>query len=161
MHRHIRSGITAAALLLIASCADPASPSFIPPSTTSTTTTTTSTTTTTTTLPPMTTSTTHPAAPTTTVASAPTSNPCPYTALIHTIFGDAGDWATAIAWRESRCIANVQNSEGASGLMQLMLPLHAQLFIDTCGSVNWADPECNLRTAYALYRSSGTNPWRL
>lgn len=149
------------ALLLLAACADPATPSVLPVPTSSTTTTTTTTPPSTTTLPPMTTTSTLPAAPTTTtVASAPTINGCQYAARIHEIFGPAGDWATAIAWRESRC-TNVQNSEGASGVFQLMLPLHAQLFIDTCGAVNWADPDCNIRTAFALYASSGTAPWRL
>lgn len=143
-----------AALTITACTSSPAAP---PPTTTEPTTTTT---TTTTTMPPTTTTTTtRPAAPRPQVSASAQSS-CQYSARIHEVFGPAGDWATAIAWRESRC-TSVQNSEGASGLFQLMLPLHAQLFITTCGTVNWADPDCNIRTAYALYQRAGTQPWAL
>lgn len=100
--------------------------------------------------------------PTTYVTQAASNgSPCQYSDLIHSIFGPDGDWATAIAYRESRCIPTARNSSGASGLFQLMLPLHSQLFIDTCGAVDWTNPECNIRTAYSLFRSSGRSPWNL
>lgn len=154
MYRHTRPLL---AVLALTACTTTAKPAVPPTSTTST-----PPTTTTTTMPPTTT-----VPPTTSTTAAPAPRPvsasntsCEYATRIHEVFGPAGDWATGIAWRESRC-TSVQNSEGASGLFQLMLPLHSQLFIDTCGSVAWADPDCNIRTAYALYQRAGTAPWAL
>jgi soluble lytic murein transglycosylase-like protein len=93
--------------------------------------------------------------------AASNGSPCQYSDLIHQIFGPDGDWATAIAYRESRCIPTARNASGASGLFQMMLPLHSQLFINVCGSVDWTNPECNVRAAYALFKGSGRSPWNL
>ena len=124
---------------------------------------TTSTTTTSTTLPaPL-----PPAPPSSTTAappaqvSAPPNTSCSTADLIRAIWpDDVEEWAIGIAWRESRC-SNVQNSEGASGQFQLMIPMHSALMSAVCGSADWANAECNIRTALKLYEGSGKRPWAL
>lgn len=83
---------------------------------------------------------------------------CAYSGLIHEIFGAAGDWATSIAWRESRCDPGASNSSGAHGLFQMLG--HHDIFV-RIGCLNEFDPTCNARAAFALYQGSGAGPWRL
>ena len=93
--------------------------------------------------------------------SAPPNTSCSTQDLIRAIWpDDVEDWAIGIAWRESRC-SNVQNSEGASGQFQLMIPLHSAFMVAVCGSADWANPECNIRTALKLYEGVGKGPWAL
>ena len=110
-------------------------------------------------LPPAPTSSTTAAPPA--QVSAPPNTSCSTQDLIRAIWpDDVEDWAIGIAWRESRC-SNVQNSEGASGQFQLMIPLHSAFMVAVCGSADWANPECNIRTALKLYEGVGKGPWAL
>ena len=93
--------------------------------------------------------------------SAPPNTSCSTQDLIRAIWpDDVEDWAIGIAWRESRC-TNVQNREGASGQFQLMMPMHATFMAAVCGSADWANAECNIRTALKLYEGVGKGPWSL
>ena len=146
-------------LLLITACSHTKAPPLprIPAPTNSTTTTST------TTLPapplPAPTSSTTAAAPA--QVSAPPNSSCSTQDLIRAIWpDDVEEWAIGIAWRESRC-SNVQNREGASGQFQLMIPLHSALMAAVCGSADWANAECNIRTALKLYEGAGKRPWAL
>ncbi len=81
----------------------------------------------------------------------------------------SGDWAgmvtkmglpaifNAIIRAESGGNPNAKNPSGASGLTQIMMPLHAGLVARYGGNV--FDPETNLRVARHLYRESGLAPW--
>lgn len=88
---------------------------------------------------------------------------CPWAAQIMEHWAGTGDetWAVDVAIRESRCQPEARNPSGASGLFQLMMPLHAQLVTDVCGSPAVFDGHCNIRAARALYAGSGRAPWRL
>ncbi len=100
--------------------------------------------------------------PATSGSATPSGSSCQYSAEIHAVFGSAGDWATRIAWRESRCQAGARNPSGASGLFQLMMPMHSGLFPAVgCIASQWDDPMCNIKAAYHLYKGSGTRPWNL
>jgi len=58
-----------------------------------------------------------------------------------------------IIWRESRGQAGVQNSAGATGLMQVMRRYFP--------GVNLKDPYTNLKIGKQLYNSRGWKPWAL
>jgi hypothetical protein len=83
--------------------------------------------------------------------------------VIREAFAGTGqeDKALEIAWRESRCDPGARNPSGASGLFQLMLPLHSGLFWQVClaGPASWHDPWCNAHAARLLYDGSGWRPW--
>lgn len=70
-------------------------------------------------------------------------------------------WAVDTAIRESHCQPGARNPSGASGVFQLMLPLHAGLFSEVClaGALVWDDPGCNIAAARLLYDGSGRRPW--
>jgi hypothetical protein len=83
---------------------------------------------------------------------------------INSAFGDAGPGVvscmTNIAARESGFDASARNSSGASGLFQLMLPLHNDLFYAVgVDPGNWPNPYWNARAARVLWNSSGVSPW--
>jgi soluble lytic murein transglycosylase-like protein len=100
--------------------------------------------------------------PTTYVAQQPQNgSPCQYADLIRSIWQRDAEWAIGIAYRESRCIPTARNASGASGLFQMMMPMHSDLFMTACGSTDWANPECNIKAAWLLYQSSGRSPWAL
>jgi soluble lytic murein transglycosylase-like protein len=100
--------------------------------------------------------------PTTYVAQQPQGgSPCQYADLIRSIWQKDAEWAIGIAYRESRCIPTARNASGASGLFQMMMPMHSGLFIAACGSTDWTNPECNIRAAWILYQGSGRSPWNL
>lgn len=84
--------------------------------------------------------------------------------LIESVFGPAAPWFESVAWRESGCQADARNDEGASGVGQLMLPLHNDILIAVCPdldvALSWKNPDCGVRAAYQLYIGSGTAPWR-
>ncbi len=87
----------------------------------------------------------------------------PIGTLFDQVFGPASPWAQSVAWRESNCRPDARNSEGASSLMQLMLPLHNDMYLAVgCDPVTeWADPVCAVNAAYRLFLGSGVQPWRL
>lgn len=83
-------------------------------------------------------------------------------AEIQAVFGPAAPWASSITYRESHCEPGARNPSGSSGLMQLLLPLHDDLFTAVgCTPAQWMIASCALRAAYLLYEGSGTAPWRL
>lgn len=76
--------------------------------------------------------------------------------------GESEDWLFAIVWRESNFIPWAHNREGASGLFQLLLPLHnAQFLAVGCDPAQWADARCNTRAARHLHDIAGRSPWYL
>ena len=81
--------------------------------------------------------------------------------LIVSVFGVASEWAQSVAVRESHCTAGAYNSSGASGVMQVMMPMHAALVSTTCGNVSVFDASCNVRVAYQLFDQVGPSPWAL
>ena len=87
---------------------------------------------------------------------------CPYAAEIIDTWAGTGSehWAVDTAIRESRCQPEARNPSGASGIFQLMMPLHARLVSDVCGSPDVFDASCNIRAARALFDGAGRNPWR-
>lgn len=96
--------------------------------------------------------------------ATPASGSCGYADAIRAAWADTGDgeWAVSVAWRESRCGAHARNPSGASGLFQLMMPLHRRLVADVCGEPAddlVFDPACNIAAARALYAGSGRAPW--
>lgn len=86
---------------------------------------------------------------------------CGYEDLIRQTWpASQGDKAVAVAMRESGCTNTARNPSGASGLFQLMLPMHAQIFEAVgCSADQWADASCNVRAAFALWQGSGWGPW--
>jgi hypothetical protein len=83
---------------------------------------------------------------------------------INSAFGDAGPSVAAcmtnIAWRESRFDPGARNPSGASGLFQLLLPTHDDLFYALGVSpASWSDPHWNALAARELWNSSGIGPW--
>jgi hypothetical protein len=83
---------------------------------------------------------------------------------INNAFGDAGPDVVAcmtnIAGRESGFDAGARNSSGASGLFQLMLPLHDDLFYAVgAHPYDWPNAIWNALAARALWNSSGISPW--
>ncbi len=98
------------------------------------------------------------------LAPAP-DGPSPAVAsAIQAAFGSAGPWAvicmTEVAGRESHWDPGAQNGSGASGLFQIMLPLHNDLFYALGVSpAAWGDPYWNAQAARELWNSSGIAPW--
>jgi Transglycosylase SLT domain len=96
---------------------------------------------------------------------APGPNPI-VAAAIHAAFGDLGPGTescfVAIAGRESGFDPGARNGSGASGLFQIMLPLHDDLFYALGVQPDWwhwASPDWNAQVARELYNSSGISPW--
>lgn len=97
-------------------------------------------------------------------SGAPPGPPPAVSAAIQSAFGDLGPGTvscmTDVAYRESRWDPSARNASGASGLFQLMLPLHNDLF--TALGVPpgaWSDPHWNALAARELWNSSGIAPW--
>lgn len=69
-------------------------------------------------------------------------------------------WAVDTAIRESRCQPGARNPSGATGVFQLMMPLHAQFVAGVCGHSDlvW-NADCNIRAARIMYDGSGRRPW--
>jgi hypothetical protein len=88
---------------------------------------------------------------------------CPLSAQIQEAWAGTGDehWAVDVAIRESHCQPEARNPSGASGVFQLMLPLHSRLFGEVClgGADVWWDADCNIAAARLLYDGSGRRPW--
>lgn len=85
-------------------------------------------------------------------------------AAINNAFGDAGPSVVAcmtnIAGRESGFDPGARNGSGASGLFQLLLPLHNDLFYALgVDPGNWPNPHWNALAARELWNSSGISPW--
>lgn len=71
-------------------------------------------------------------------------------------------WAKRIAWRESRNTPSARNPSGASGCLQMMLPLHNRRFTAVgCSPSQWSNPACNIKAAWHLYAEVGPSPWNL
>lgn len=96
------------------------------------------------------------------VVSQPQSQACADLAgTVSAVFGDQAGRALDIARRESGCTDTARNSSGASGVFQIMMPLHEALVIQICGSAARVfEPACNTAVAWAL-SNGGTNfaPW--
>lgn len=93
---------------------------------------------------------------------AANNSQCQYADLIREIWTKDAEWAISIAWRESRCQANARHPEGASGLFQMMMPMHRGIFERVgCAARQWSDPRCNVMAAWSLYQGSGRRPWAL
>lgn len=76
--------------------------------------------------------------------------------------GEPESWMFGIVQRESNFQPWAQNREGASGLWQLLLPLHADQFRAVgCDPSQWADARCNSRAARHLHDIAGRSPWVL
>lgn len=71
-------------------------------------------------------------------------------------------WAKRIVWRESRNTPTARNPSGASGCMQMMLPMHNRRFTAVgCSPAQWTNPACNIKAAWHLYSEVGASPWNL
>lgn len=97
-------------------------------------------------------------------ATPATGSSCGFADAIRAAWADTpdGEWAVSVAMRESRCQPEARNPSGASGLFQLMMPLHRRLVLEVCGEP--ADelvfsPACNIAAARALYQGAGRAPW--
>lgn len=89
---------------------------------------------------------------------------CALADAIRAAWAGTGDeeWAVSVAWRESRCGPGARNASGASGIFQLMMPMHRALVAHICGEPADElvfDADCNIRAARALYDGSGRRPW--
>lgn len=76
--------------------------------------------------------------------------------------GESEAWLFAIVWRESNFLPWAHNREGASGLFQMLLPLHNRQFLAVgCDPSQWANARCNAAAARHLYNTAGRSPWYL
>ncbi len=74
--------------------------------------------------------------------------------------GESEAWLFTIVWRESNFLPWARNPSGASGLFQMMLPLHANRFRAVgCDPARWAEARCNAAAARHLYEEAGRLPW--
>ena len=91
---------------------------------------------------------------------------------INSAFGYLGGgwqaWARSVAWRESRCDPGARNASSASGLFQIKVPLHDDMFAavgcDLYGNPAWPlwyDAWCNARTAAYMVQTGGAGPWAI
>lgn len=97
---------------------------------------------------------------------APPVAGCGVADLIRAAWADTPDaeWAVAVAIRESHCDPAARNPSGASGIFQLMMPLHYRLVAGVCGEPADQlvfDAACNIAAARVLYAGSGRAPWNL
>ena len=97
-------------------------------------------------------------------AATPAGSGCGVADQIRAAWADTpdGEWAVSVAMRESRCQPEARNPSGASGIFQLMMPLHRRLVADTCGEPADElvfDAACNIAAARALYQGAGRRPW--
>jgi len=98
------------------------------------------------------------------LAPAPAGPPPAVAAAIQNAFGDLGPGVvscmTDVAYRESRWDPAARNPSGASGLFQLLLPLHDDLFYALGVPPSaWPDPHWNALAARELYNGAGIAPW--
>lgn len=99
-------------------------------------------------------------------AGASETPSCEWADTIRAVWAGTGDedWAVMVAVRESgpTCSTTARNASGASGIFQLMMPLHRQLVADVCGGDPDSlvfDGDCNIRAARVLYDRAGRSPW--
>lgn len=87
---------------------------------------------------------------------------CPLAAQIVEAWAGTGDehWAVDVAIRESRCNPDAYNQSGATGVFQIMTPLHNNLIAGVCGDPQlvW-DATCNISVARTMWDGSGRRPW--
>lgn len=82
--------------------------------------------------------------------------------IVYAIFTTNPEKAMQVAARESGCTDTARNPSGASGIFQIMMPMHAAFVEGVCGPGAdriW-DPVCNTMTAWEM-SNHGTNwgPW--
>lgn len=89
-------------------------------------------------------------------------HPCPddVERIIRDVFAGTGeeDYFVGIAWRESRCQPGATNPNGGqvdSGVMQIRMPLHANLV----GGCDIFEARCNVEAARRMYDICGVGPW--
>ena len=74
--------------------------------------------------------------------------------------GESESWIFTKIERESGFQPWARNASGASGLFQMMLPMHNKLFVEAgCDPSRWAEARCNARAAFILYQKAGRSPW--
>lgn len=97
--------------------------------------------------------------------AAPPGPPPDVANAIQAAFGDLGPGTvscmTDVAFRESRWDPAARNGSGASGLFQLELPLHNDLFwaLGVNPDQAWGAASWNALAARELWNSSGIGPW--
>lgn len=89
---------------------------------------------------------------------------CDWRFAVFRYFHDTGQEhvAECIVRRESGGNPNARNPSGASGLFQIMLPLHGGLFAAhgyDWQRGDWTNPFANAQVARDLYNGSGWAPW--
>lgn len=86
-----------------------------------------------------------------------------YSAMEMVFPPNAHPWARRIIHRESRNNPSAANPRSsARGCWQLLSNLHANRYTAAgCRVSQWADPLCNTRAAYELYKAAGTSPWNV
>lgn len=96
-------------------------------------------------------------------SAAPTTGRTCYDAIATNWPASSQSWARAIVWRESNNTPSAANARStARGCFQLMMSIHAKRFYAVgCTPQQWSDPDCNVKAALTLFKSSGTAPWRL
>lgn len=72
-------------------------------------------------------------------------------------------WARSIVWRESRNTPSAANPRSsARGCFQMLLRYSNRFYVKVgCSNYMWANPDCNVRAAYEMYKVAGRSPWRL
>lgn len=95
-------------------------------------------------------------------ASKVASKDC-YTAISKHWPANLHAWGRSIVWRESRNTPSAANrSSTARGCWQMLMSLHAKRFYAVgCTPAQWANPDCNSKAAYHLYKAAGKSPWKL
>jgi len=95
-------------------------------------------------------------------ASKTRSRDC-YQAIAKHWPGSLQGWARSIVWRESRNIPSAANPRSsARGCFQMLLRYSAPFYAKVgCNNSMWANPDCNAKAAYQMYKVAGKSPWRL
>jgi hypothetical protein len=72
-------------------------------------------------------------------------------------------WARKIVWRESRNIPSAANPRSsARGCFQMLLRYSNPFYKKVgCNNYMWANPDCNAKAAYQMYKVAGKSPWRV
>jgi len=72
-------------------------------------------------------------------------------------------WARRIVWRESRNTPSAANPRSsARGCFQMLLRYSSPFYRKVgCNNYMWANPDCNAKAAYQMYKVAGKSPWRV
>ena len=95
-------------------------------------------------------------------ASKTRSKDC-YTAIAKHWPANLQGWARSIVWRESRNIPSAANPRSsARGCFQMLLRYSNPFYKKVgCNNYMWANPDCNAKAAYQMYKVAGKSPWRV